>query len=38
MKDNDDDAVWWSEGKMNCVVPMILYIWTVVLLVSSAGW
>ena len=35
--ENDyDDAVWWSEIKVNCVVPMILYIWIVVLFASSA--
>ena len=38
MKYNDDDAVWQREGKMNYVVPMILYTWIVVLFVSSAGW
>ena len=36
MKNNGGDDVWWSEIKMNCAVPVILYIWIAVPFVSSA--
>ena len=38
VKNNGYDAVWCSGRKISCVVPIILYIWIGVLLVSSAGW
>ena len=38
VKDDDGDAVRWSERNVNCVVLLIVYIWIAVLLVSGAGW
>ena len=30
VKNNYDDAVWWSERKMSCVLPIPLSLWCLI--------